>query len=966
MQLWAMFRPSARSITITAISAAAVAAAGLFVWLAAPGVMRGLSRGLFQTGGLIFVESPEVYTRQRLVNDRYEQDAWLRGKLEEIDDAVLVERSERRALSAAIAFGTSPAAMPSAEFSGGRADGPGGLPFGPKFDMQSSLRDKIRQRILENSLDDRHDLAGNTVFGLKFDTAVLPGRNTWKTPTVVVKIADTDVDLLRGRTAEVATLYTRTKESDFGRFAAGAGQKEVLGVNHHFDRWRRNLEGRLNAYDVLQDQACSRPDPQEDPGKTPHGPEARASRVERMAGDLKAWNLCGAEGLPACPVADGPASYARWLGTVPLCSVVGSGQSAFDVRVSKYVVDQLLPAMLPEPGRLKAAVESELRVPHSRADYGNTLLRHMQDDAKEICSSFNTALKPEFFNDWSKRHYFFPTSSTTSNEDGYFQDDFPAGELRDPETAAFVNDKPRNVGSFVQWHASSQQAKAPPPARLPFPWGNLFGISLQLRPQPDPMCLGLPVDIRLQEQEVGVMIVEGGDGARFGQVMQSAGWDVISCASASCGPDGGVSVFISRDDGIGDTLRENPFDAATLETLIRDTRPDVPFRGATGWEAIFRALGLAPEEGICPGRSPGLEQQFARARFDAGSPVRAAPWWHYGDTGIPEGERPYFSQFACVRGWVVQMRLGAYRFLQRVAANESYTYAAFPRGDVTGVVSETETRGDLGLSLPVGGTAGLPLGGSVAAEAASRAVEARPGIVNFATGGGGNKAFDFGWAIVKDGRKKPMLASQVVLLSVPAYLEEIELHLWRGFTDIDDRPDIDILSDRDDPGTLFRSGPVSFEEDNPPVVMRLRVPADYSALDGIIVGNELLSGPRIKRTDMDIGGDAVKEADEEKCRSVSEDGDFSVAVIGDRLWRSTVVTLDGLKADRIEVMPDMHGILAVFSAQRSADGKRFVNPVYLAAMNDLEATRSLTVWTSEGKDHVDITLCPAGGAQGDN
>ena len=36
--------------------------------------------------GLIYVESPEVYTRQRLVNDRYLQDAWLRNQLGVIDD----------------------------------------------------------------------------------------------------------------------------------------------------------------------------------------------------------------------------------------------------------------------------------------------------------------------------------------------------------------------------------------------------------------------------------------------------------------------------------------------------------------------------------------------------------------------------------------------------------------------------------------------------------------------------------------------------------------------------------------------------------------------------------------------------------------------------------------------------------------------------------------------------------------
>jgi hypothetical protein len=34
-----------------------------------------------ETTGRIYVDSPEVYTRERLVNDRYDQDYWLRQRL---------------------------------------------------------------------------------------------------------------------------------------------------------------------------------------------------------------------------------------------------------------------------------------------------------------------------------------------------------------------------------------------------------------------------------------------------------------------------------------------------------------------------------------------------------------------------------------------------------------------------------------------------------------------------------------------------------------------------------------------------------------------------------------------------------------------------------------------------------------------------------------------------------------------
>ncbi|MEM7269915.1 MAG: hypothetical protein AAF401_11760 [Pseudomonadota bacterium] len=39
----------------------------------------------FTTLGEIYVDSPEVYTRERLVNDRYDQDHWLRTQLENLD-----------------------------------------------------------------------------------------------------------------------------------------------------------------------------------------------------------------------------------------------------------------------------------------------------------------------------------------------------------------------------------------------------------------------------------------------------------------------------------------------------------------------------------------------------------------------------------------------------------------------------------------------------------------------------------------------------------------------------------------------------------------------------------------------------------------------------------------------------------------------------------------------------------------
>ena len=131
----------------------------------------------FTTQGVIYVDSPEVYTRERLVNDRYDQDYWLRRHLEQLDRAAasdLVTRDIDESISAAA--GTS---NPPTDHQASPVDEQGSkLTFAQRFGVLTGIRDMIRQQILENMLDDRHDLTGNSVYGLKFDTTVIPGANT--------------------------------------------------------------------------------------------------------------------------------------------------------------------------------------------------------------------------------------------------------------------------------------------------------------------------------------------------------------------------------------------------------------------------------------------------------------------------------------------------------------------------------------------------------------------------------------------------------------------------------------------------------------------------------------------------------------------------------------------------------------------------------------------------------------------
>jgi len=136
----------------------------------------------------------------------------------------------------------------------------------------------------------------------------------------------------------------------------------------------------------------------------------------------------------------------------------------------------------------------------------------------------------------------------------------------------------------------------------------------------------------------------------------------------------------------------------------------------------------------------------------------------------------------------------------------------------------------------------------------------------------------------------------------------------------------------------------------------LKIPPDYGALDNVLFGSNGLGGPLINESRL-----APKE-----CYEFDERTGLTLPIPGDRLWRSTVVTLDGVRADRIEVLPDMRGILAVFNAPGSDSRTAQLSAGTDAAERgsdmlgrsmQVKKSRRLTVWTSEGSDWADVQFC---------
>ena len=218
--------------------------------------------------GKIYVSSPGVYTRERLVNDRNDQDFWLREQLRLLDESqigfsavTLSDLRFRAEVGALPGGGNGPMIATSGEESGKTG---GDLPasstqpsltFLDSFAIRTAARDSIRQSVLENLLDDRHDLTGNSVYGLKFDTTVIPGRFTTGRAFVRLSITPDEATLVPDEAMPDTRFpdlpyHLRTYyQFNYSQIANDPGNP-----NHNsfklYSQWLSNVRWRLNSHFV--------------------------------------------------------------------------------------------------------------------------------------------------------------------------------------------------------------------------------------------------------------------------------------------------------------------------------------------------------------------------------------------------------------------------------------------------------------------------------------------------------------------------------------------------------------------------------------------------------------------------------------------------------------------------------------------------------------------------------------------
>ena len=170
----------------------------------------------WETEGEIVVDEPKLYTRERLVNDRFREEAWLNEQLTNLkrEDFLTPEARISSAHTQQLTLAVNASKNNGSETGQGQTTIPSiqsddaSLEKAPQeiaatptdtFSDMLDYRDKVRNELMRIQLDDRHDIEGNTLYRLNFDSAIIPGKNTHDSAVILVTVTpnnEEDLDSL--------------------------------------------------------------------------------------------------------------------------------------------------------------------------------------------------------------------------------------------------------------------------------------------------------------------------------------------------------------------------------------------------------------------------------------------------------------------------------------------------------------------------------------------------------------------------------------------------------------------------------------------------------------------------------------------------------------------------------------------------------------------------------------------------
>jgi hypothetical protein len=205
-----------------------------------------------ETEGEILVNEPKVYTRERLVNDRFREEAWL---LQQIGDDQMnnpafakseahihnsIDRQTNINATGKIATDKSDQSLSNQDKKTDNSQQPTEitaaddivLPPSDQFNEKLDYRDKVRNELMGIQLDDRHDIEGNTLYRLNFDTTIIPGSNTKSDAAILVKISPLSSD--------------KSDDTDCGDYTDCGDDIEChqdrIDYKQIYDEWKKTLQ----------------------------------------------------------------------------------------------------------------------------------------------------------------------------------------------------------------------------------------------------------------------------------------------------------------------------------------------------------------------------------------------------------------------------------------------------------------------------------------------------------------------------------------------------------------------------------------------------------------------------------------------------------------------------------------------------------------------------------------------------
>ena len=202
-------------------------------------------------GGLIRVTAPRVFTRERLVNDRFEEAAWLQDRLFETN-RLLAENSFGRPDQIRVEWTTTGEDGDRAASSGTTAEGDGepgvlgqllsgGEPWRLSQEQQLEraigYRDRIRRRLMSENLDDTHDLDGNTLYRMDLAASITP-------PPYSDAVAIIEVTVEEGGSRN--SRPSGSDDADAGAAPQPLSQELLLAYSELLEEWREETERSAN------------------------------------------------------------------------------------------------------------------------------------------------------------------------------------------------------------------------------------------------------------------------------------------------------------------------------------------------------------------------------------------------------------------------------------------------------------------------------------------------------------------------------------------------------------------------------------------------------------------------------------------------------------------------------------------------------------------------------------------------